>query len=254
MGGKRWTNEEKIILKDMNIDGFNYAEIASKMGRSLSSCQQMGKRLGLIGDMNVNEEFFYSETEEKYYVLGYWLADGCIMKKSGGYYFSIVSNDKSHLENISKTMGIKANIYSNSNDAFELRVGNKNLVNSIIELGGSYRKTKTMTINDITFDEKYFYIILRGFFDGDGGFQFSNHEKVDGTRSVSSIKFVGSKLMIQSIYENLGYGKLYQDCRKGDCFYLAIYGNEMRQLLHKMYKGSQIHLERKYNIYKQIKG
>ncbi|MED4977237.1 LAGLIDADG family homing endonuclease [Heyndrickxia faecalis] len=251
MGGKRWNDEEKKILKDMNINGFNYSQIAKRLGRTLTSCQQMGKRLGLHGDMNVTHDFFNLETEEKYYILGYWLADGCIMKKSGGHYFSLVSNDKDHLENISKIMGVKTRIYKNSFEAYELRVGSKRLVDSIIEIGGSYRKTKTMTINDITFDKKHFYTLLRGFFDGDGGYTFQGFVKADGTRSISSIKFTGSKMMIKSIYEYLGYGKLYEDYRKGDCYYLSFYGDEMRDLLHKMYNNSNIHLERKYQTYKQ---
>jgi len=251
MGGKRWVDEEKAILKEMNLNGSNYSEIANCLGRSLSSCQQMGNRLGLHGDMNVKHDFFTQENEEKYYVLGYWLADGCIMKKSGGHYFSLVSNDKEHLENISKIMGVKTKIYKNSNNAYELRVGNKRLVDSLIEIGGLYCKTKVMTIKDITFDKKHLYTILRGFFDGDGGYQYQGFIKADGTRSISCIKFTGSKMMIESIYEYLGYGKLYEDFRKCDCCYLSFYGNEMKKLLHKMYNNSNIHLERKYQIYKQ---
>lgn len=252
VGGKRWTSKEKTMLRDMNINGFNYVEIANKLGRTPASCRIMGNKLGLQGDRNIKENFFSLETEEKYYILGYWLADGCIMKKSGGYYFSIVSNDKVHLENIARTMGVKTKIYKNSNSAYELRVGNKKLVQSLINIGGTYKKTKTMTINDIKFDRKYFYTVLRGFFDGDGGFQYQGYIKADGTRSVSSIVFTGSKLMIESIYQYLGYGTYYQDSRGGDSFYLNFYGDEMRSLLNKMYQNSTIHLERKYKIYKQM--
>lgn len=251
MGGRRWTEQEKEILISMNNEGYNYAEIAKKLGRSLYACQQMGEKLGLRGDRNVNDEFFSKETEEKYYVLGYWLADGCIMKKSGGYYFSLVSNDKDHLEKIAEIMGVKTKIYKNSNSAYELRVGNKRLVESLINIGCSFRKTKTITINDISFDKKYFYTLLRGFFDGDGGYAFQGFTKKDGTKGLSSIKFTGSENMIKSIYEYLGYGTLHKDTHKSDCYYLSFYGDEMRELLHKMYRNSTIHLERKYEIYKQ---
>lgn len=253
MGGKRWTNKEKDQLIKMNHEGFNYAEIANKLGRSHSSCQQMGiKNLNLHGDMNIDENFFSQETEEKYYILGYWLADGCIVNKGGGYYFYITSIDKDHLENIAKIMMVKRKVCKRSNcNAYDLVIGNKRLVKNLMNIGGKYRKTKTMTINDITFEEKYFYTLLRGFFDGDGGYQYQGYKRADGTRSISAIKFTGSKLMIKSIYDYLGYGVFREDSRKNNCYYLSFYGDKMRMLLHKMYDNSTIYLERKYKIYEK---
>lgn len=147
-------------------------------------------------------------------------------------------------------MKVKRRVHKRyDSDAYDLAIGNKKLVESLINIGGSYRKTKSMTINDIAFDEKYFYTLLRGFFDGDGGYQYQGYEKADGTHSISTIKFTGSKLMIKSIHDYLGHGVLREDKRKNDCYYLSFYGDEMRVLLHKMYNNSTIHLERKYKVY-----
>lgn len=253
MGGKRWTKQELDLLIELNKEGKNYIEISNSLkDRTLNACRIQGNKLGLDGENNnANTDFFLRDDEEKHYILGYWLADGCIMKKSGGYYFSIVSKDIGHLEKISKVMGIKTKIYENSNNTHELRVGNKKLVQSLVSIGGIYRKTKKITIYDIKFNKKYFYTILRGLFDGDGGFQYSSYVRADGKRCLSSIVFAGSKLMIKSIYKYLGYGTCYQDSRGGDGYYLGFYGDKMRNLLHKMYYGSTIYLDRKYEIYKQ---
>jgi hypothetical protein len=248
MGGKVWLDEEKEVLTKMNGDGVKYNKIADILGRTHYSCQQQGKKIGLRGNINVNEDFFNQETEEKYYVLGYWLADGCISNKSGGYYFNLVSIDRQHLENIAKIMDVKTPICKRyDNSAYDLTVGNKKLVESIIGIGGTYRKTKTISLNNIIFDKKYFYTMLRGFFDGDGGYQFYKNKK--GGRNVSSIKFTGSKLMINSIFEYIGYGKLSKDNRKNECYYLSFCGDKMRELLDNMYRNSSLYLERKYKIY-----
>ncbi len=194
--------------------------------------------------------FFERKNEISYYVLGYWFADGCIMKKSGGYYFSIVSNDIGHLKKIKEEMKITTKLYKNSNDAFEVRVGNKKLIKSMIkDFKADYRKTEITEIPYEIIPKEYFYDFLRGYFDGDGGFLFQNYIKNDGTRSVSAIKFTGAEKIIKSLYKIIDFGILSEDSRKNNCFYLSFYSDNMRNLLEKMYKNSKIHLKRKYEIY-----
>jgi len=201
----------------------------------------------------IDRFFFDMDTPEKHYILGYWLADGCIMKKSGGYYFSIVSKDKSHLEIIAKTMDVKNKIYSNSNETFELRVGNKQLVENLIAIGGRYRKTKTISFNDLIYNNNYFYDLLRGYFDGDGSMLISGYTKKNGKRSISGINFTGAKKIIESLKNILKLGRVYKDNRS-NAFQLGIYGKKSLDILGKMYDNSNIYLERKrriYDLYKQ---
>lgn len=251
MGGKRWTIEEDNKLKRLINKGHDYTEIVDKFDRSIHSIRTRGNKLGLRIDKNVDYNFFDRKDEYSHYVLGYWLADGCIMKKSGGHYFSIVSNDRKHLIKIADLMKVKTKIYKNSNDAYELRVGNKKLINNLIKIGGDYRKTKTIKFDDLEIVDKYFYDFLRGYFEGDGGFQFSSFTKADGTNSISNIKFTGAEKIIKSLYEILNKGTCYRDYRKDDCFYLSLYSDEMKELLNEMYKNSNIHLSRKYKIYEE---
>lgn len=251
MGGKRWTVKEENKLKRLINKGYDYTEILDKFDRSIHSIRTRGNKLGLEIDKNVDYNFFDRKDEYSHYILGYWLADGCIMKNSGGHYFSIVSNDRKHLIKIADLMKVRTKIYKNSNDAYELRVGNKKLINNLIEIGGDYRKTKTIKFDDLEIADKYFYDFLRGYFDGDGSFQFQSFTKEDGTNSISNIKFTGAEKVIKSLYEILKKGTCYRDYRKDDCFYLSLYGNEMRNLLDKMYSKSNIHLNRKYKIYEE---
>lgn len=220
------------------------------MHRKEHSIRNRMKRLGIKSPKNVNENFFLRDDEEKHYILGYWLADGCIMYKSGGYYFSIVSNDLEHLRDIATIMEVKTKLYKNSNDAYEIRVGNKRLVKSLMDIGGTYRKTETMHIDKIHFNKKHFRHLLRGFFDGDGSVSHQRYTKKDGSNSVSGIKFSGAKTMITSLYEFMGSkGTLYPDYRKDNCYYLEYHGDEMRNILKYMYKDSSIKLKRKEKAY-----
>lgn len=123
----------------------------------------------------------------------------------------------------------------------------------MINIGGSYRKTETIKIQDLSFNEKHFNHLLRGYFDGDGSIGYSNYIKEDGTRSLNMLKFTGSKNLIKSLKSYLNIkSSLSQDCRKDNCFDLNVYGDEMRDLLGCMYKDSNIYLERKRDAY--IKG
>lgn len=251
MSGIKWTYQEDKVVVDANHNGLSYARITELLpNRTLSSIQQRGNKLKLKGCNRANSEFFKRNDEYSHYVLGYWLADGCIMYKTGGWYFSLVSNDYGHLEKIAQIMEVKTKIYYNSNKAFELRVGDKELVNNLMQLGAIYRKTNSIKINDLKFDPLQFNHLLRGYFDGDGGYQFSGYTKLNGRRSIAGIKFTGSENLIKSLYEYIKTkGVLDKDTRKNNCYYLSYYGSKMRQLLNFMYKGANISLERKHKIY-----
>ena len=252
MKSGRWSKEEVNKLKRLVKEYSSYDKIVSQFNRSKSSVTNKVNSLGLRLKSNVNEDFFYRKDEISYYILGYWFADGCIMKKSGGYYFSIVSNDVKHLLRMKKEMEITTKLYKNSNDAYEIRVGNKKLINNMIkDFKANYRKTHITKIPRSIIPNKYFYDFLRGYFDGDGSINLQKYTVKSGEirASLSNIKFTGAEIIIKSLYEIIGFGALSEDSRKNNCFYLSFYSDDMRNLLDKMYNNSKIHLKRKYDIY-----
>lgn len=261
MGAKHWSKEEIDILANLNKQGLNYREISKLIEtRTYESCLGMANRLELQSSekSNVDVNFFQRNDEISNYVLGYWLADGCIMKKSGGYYFSLVSIDKEHLLKIKNVMKLRNKLHKNSGNAYEIRVGSKKLVQSIIELGGKYNKTEIIKFDDFDISDKFFYDFLRGYFDGDGSICVSNFIKKDGSQSIDKIKFTGSENVIRSLHLILGDKYkcyLYKDSRgnKNNCWYLTLCGNDMRKLLDKMYGNATIYLDRKYNLFKNLK-
>ena len=250
-----WADAEIMKLVRLRGEGMTAPEISVKMNRKVLSVRNKLKDLKIKMPPNVDEEFFSRDDEYSHYVLGYWLADGCIMKKSGGHYFSIVSNDIGHLNKITNIMKIRNKLYKNSNDAYEIRVGSKKLVKNLKSIGGTYRKTETVKLSHIKFNGQHFRHLLRGYFDGDGSFGYSGYEKEDGTRSLSDIKFSGSKNIIKSLepyMEDMGIEvTIYPDYRHSG-YYMGVYGDNMRNLLDFMYRDSKLYLDRKKSQY--IKG
>lgn len=245
-----WSELEDNKLIEFRKNGLTAIEIGRKLNRKTTSIRNRTYKLNAPLAENVDEDFFLRDDEEMHYILGYWLADGCIMYKSGGYYFSIVSIDKEHLQNMARIMKMKTKLYKNSFGAYEIRVGNRKLVESLISIGGDYRKTWTVGLNDLVFNKKHFRHLLRGYFDGDGSFQYSGFTKKDGTISLSSLKFTGSSKLTQSVYDYIGTkASLYKEERHKDCYYLEYYGDEMRELLEYMYDDCNIALKRKHGIY-----
>jgi hypothetical protein len=248
----KWSEKEVIKLKRLVKEYSRYNKITPKLNRNKSSVSNKVRSLGLRLKSNVNEDFFYQKDEISYYILGYWFADGCIMKKSGGYYFSIVSNDVKHLLRIKKEMEITTKLYKNSNDAYEIRVGNKKLIENMINhFQADYRKTHTTEIPYEIIPDKYFYDFLRGYFDGDGSVILQKYKVKSGEirKTLSNVKFTGAEKIINSLKRKLKVGTVREDKRKINCLYLSFYGDNMRKLLTKMYKGAKIKLERKYKIY-----
>jgi len=245
----KWTEKEDELLINIAKD-FNVVELHKNFFnyRTLSSIRERIKKYNLKYQ-NVDINFFKLDNEISNYILGYWLADGCIMKKkSGGSYFSIVSKDIEQLEKIKAFMQIKTKLYKNSG-AYEIRVANKELISSLEYLGATERKTHSIEINDIKYNPNYFYDFLRGYFDGDGCITIQNK------RYFAGAKFTGSKTIIQSLHNILikEYNcRVYKDDRidKDNCYYLELNGKNAKSLLRNMYNNSpKIFLERKYQRY-----
>jgi len=106
------------------------------------------------------------------YVLGYIYADGTIYHSSRGKYLAITSTDESTLLKIRDWMGSTHNIVSlkpdwpNGKTRFKLRIGNRHIYNSLVDLG--LYPSKSLTIRMPAVPEKFLPDFIRGYFDGDG--------------------------------------------------------------------------------------
>ncbi len=198
------------------------------------------------------------------YVLGFVVADGCIIlnknRKKNPFTFNITSVDLEHLYKIKKVLGSEYKISDKSgsinNPAYAIQIRNSVLANDLIKLGIFPRKT--YNLNPINVPDKYFPDFVRGFFDGDGSVYTY---KVNETPQIKvgfvsvSLSFItefnkrlceGLGIPLKSIHKIAdGRGK------RMDRLSIDFYIDDCEKLYEFMYKNASIFLDRKYRIFKK---
>jgi len=119
------------------------------------------------------ENFFKKWTSEMAYILGFFTADGCMVKnKRGARFIEFQITDKKLLEKIRETLSSNHKIserqHKNKNwrNAYHLQIGSKTMFDDLLKLGLTPNKSKTIKLPHIP--NKYFSHFLKGYFDGDG--------------------------------------------------------------------------------------
>lgn len=199
------------------------------------------------------------------YVLGYFVADGCIVvrkdRKNSPYMFNITSADKEHLEKIRKAMSsehainIKMSGYSKKKSCYQLQISNQIITKDLIKLGVTPRKT--YNLKPIKVPDKYFPDFVRGFFDGDGTVYIYI---INGTPQIKASFISASRPFIvelnKKICKNLSIPPkaIHEENREGKlpkysiCFYI----NDCEKLAKFMYKNNpSLYLSRKSEIFQK---
>lgn len=130
-----------------------------------------------------NEDFFKKWSSEMAYVLGFFAADGNMMKnKRGAHFMEFVSTDKDIVLKIKNAFNsdnkITRRLRSNRwKPSYRLQIGSKEIFNDLLKLGMVPAKS-----NIIKFPytpNKYFKDFIRGYFDGDGHVSVSEYQRND---------------------------------------------------------------------------
>ncbi len=161
-----------------------------------------------------NEDFFKNWTPEMAYVLGFFVADGnMIRNKRGAHFIEFQITDKDLLKEIKKALGSNHKISTRRRsvfnkkwkDAYRLQIGSKEIFNDLIKLGMMPNKSKTIDLPNIP--NKYFSDFVRGYFDGDGNVTIVNYVRKDRknkkSRTILSGFTSGSKIFLQNLHINL---------------------------------------------------
>jgi hypothetical protein len=102
------------------------------------------------------------------YVLGYWFADGNMFfqEGSGRYFVSIASKDVTHLQAIWSLIGAGSLRQKTRSDVYELVICRKEVYDDLRQLGGTERKSLTLTWPHMP--RSFLGDFVRGYIDGDG--------------------------------------------------------------------------------------
>lgn len=265
---KIMTNFQKQVLELIELN-YSISEISLELNRPMSSVGSVLVRFNItnykkLNQNNVNNDYFDDiNTENKAYLLEFFIADGYLHSRSNRFGINIQENDKNILEIANKDICPERTIYTNNRTTNEikrmnqcvLRWSSENMKNIFIN---KYNITpnKTYCINfEFPFEEIPDYLIshfIRGFIDGDGNFK-----KIGG-----SLTMVGtSKLFLNQIgkyISNLTEGIEYniKEIQGKTVKYYVLSFNMFRtnkpekilQIYNYLYKDSTIFLQRKKDI------
>lgn len=155
-----------------------------------------------------NEDFFKKWSPEMAYVLGFFAADGCMIKNNrGAHFIEFYITDKDLLIKIKEVLGCDNKLSRKETrdgwkTAYRLQLGSKEMFNDLSLLGFTPRKSNSITLPKIP--NKYFFHFVRGYFDGDGNVFFSNRVGRNKSNSILQVGFTcGSKIFLEDLYKKL---------------------------------------------------
>ncbi len=128
---------------------------------------------------SLNQDFFKKWSSEMAYVLGFFAADGSMLRNGrGAHFIEFTSTDRVLIEHVQRVVGSGHLIKSRERGgrcktAFRLQIGSKNWFEDLSKLGFTQHKS-----NELAFPEmppEYFRDFVRGYFDGDGCVYFKSH-------------------------------------------------------------------------------
>jgi intein-encoded DNA endonuclease-like protein len=263
--GRRIDIDDNLVIERYN-ELKNLEKVAKSFGVSLRPIKRILRKNNLKltnRRYDVNHSYFnVIDSEESAYWLGFLYADGCVRKNKSGsqVQLKLSIKDEEHLIKFKHNLNSESKILYHTSktktkkgvDSFSnncaLRVNSNVLVNDLINQGCVPRKT--FTIEKPNIDEKYFRHFLRGFYDGDGNFFYSEVTKMSVVTIVCASKNFRTFIIdVMSKIPNIG--KIHEDDNRYTIKINNIVG--IIEFLSYLYDDSKIELTRKKEYYERYK-
>ena len=263
-----WSDYEINFVKDYYME-MKTSDISKILNRTNSAIELKASRMGLKKYPYTCDYHYFDEidTEEKAYWLGFLTADGWINKNdknnAGVTGIELQYGDIKHLKKFNKSIGGNYQIVDRwrtcslspytekKNHTCMIRIFSMTMYNSLVNKGFTKDKSYDYHIPILRKDLIRHYI--RGYFDGDGCFTFTN--KSFHVNFVTASKVLNNDLLkilksenfnpIENGYVNDFNTYMYRldICRK----------NEKLKFLDWIYQDCNIYLDRKYKKYLKVK-
>ncbi|MDO8570230.1 MAG: LAGLIDADG family homing endonuclease, partial [Candidatus Daviesbacteria bacterium] len=201
---------------------------------------------------------------EMAYVLGFFTADGNMIKnKRGAHFVSFYSTDRDLLEKVK--LNLKSNLkvsarkinpkYPNHKQSYVLQIGSKEIFNDLLSLGMTPNKSLTIIMPVVP--KKFLPHFLRGYFDGDGHVSVSTYQQKD-RKNKSTVIITGftsgSKKFLVELMKVLKKSKIIEGgtLYKTDGYHLCFSTHDSLKLYNFMYqKEKDLYLARKKVIFER---
>lgn len=263
-----WTDDEVSFIKE-NYMEMKTSDLSKMLNRTMSAIELKARKLGLKKYPYTCDYHYFDviDTEEKAYWLGFLTADGWINKNdknnAGVTGIELQYRDINHLKKFNKSINGNYQITDRwttckiSNDPDKkhhtcmIRIFSLTMYNSLSDKGFTKNKSYDFHIPDLRQDLIRHYI--RGYFDGDGCFCFTN--KSFHINFITASKMLNDDIVkilkatnfncIESSYVTDFNTKMYK---------IDIYRQQDKiNFLDWIYKDSNIYLDRKYKKYLKVK-
>ena len=207
----------------------------------------------------INKDFFKNWTSNMAYVLGFFAADGNIIRtKNGGFYISFYSSDKDLLLSILESMDSEHKLSQRKSESvYRFQIGSKEMFNDLILLSFIPNKVKRMKLPIIP--KKFTRHFIRGYFDGDGNVWSGiiNRSRKNPTKVLqvaftsSSKQFLEALLTLLKI-EGINGGSLFK-VNKKNCSRLMFSTLDALKLYEIMYNvRDELYLARKKLVFEKF--
>lgn len=251
---RRLSESEVAMICDMYVSGHPAKEILPLFPRIKSE----NTIIAIIKEQNIvirkpgitstirNENFFDNiDSEEKAYVLGLIIADGCVSyfskreNRSPVVSICLHKNDSYLLEKIKELWGTDNKTYFSRNEA-QIKAVSRQMADALGKYGVVPRKS-FVTRFPYEVQEQYWPHLIRGIFDGDGCISKNG-----------LCSFYGSKRIVQEIQQVL-FSKIDIPmhkviCRDKGAFSITFAAKkDVKAFYHYIYENATIWLERKRN-------
>jgi intein-encoded DNA endonuclease-like protein len=263
--GSRIDIDYNLVIEKYN-ELKNLKKVAKSFGVSLRPIKRILKKNNVEltnRRYNLNHDYFEEiDTEEKAYWLGFLFADGCVRKTKSGSQLTLKLSvkDVNHLKKFKTDINSEHNVvYSQSNtiskkgtpsvsDNCLIRVNSNKLIDDLINQGCMPRKT--FTIDKPKINEKFYKDFIRGFYDGDGNFFYSEKTKISVVTIVCASENF-REFLIDVISKIPNIGKIHEDKEKYTIKIVNIVG--IVSFLDYVYEKSNVHLNRKKEYYEKYR-
>ena len=145
------------------------------------------------------------------YVLGFFTADGnMIRNKRGAHFIEFTNTDKDLLQKIRKLICPEHKISirdrnGNWRTAYRIQIGSKKIYDDLITLGLSERKSKKIEFPKVP--KEYLSHFVRGYFDGDGCVTISKYKRANRggkfAKTILSGFICGSRNFLKDLHKKL---------------------------------------------------
>lgn len=151
----------------------------------------------------INSDFFANPTPEMAYVLGVFMSDGYLTKKtSGNLFLCLKLNDQDLLETIKILMNFEgsvcgAGLTQSGNQSYKIEISDPKIIEDVQKWGVVERKTLTAKF-PLELPQEYWRDFIRGIFDGDGCVHLSKDKRRKSSYNKQCV-FLGTKDILSQI-------------------------------------------------------